>query len=271
VQGPIAQAAALTIFGNDVLNGVGRDNFWPDSTVFQFCKTVSFVILSGQPTAPDESLFAEDPASWISKLKDEGTVGLRLHCGARNDPNQDRMTVGLVGGGGRWLVEAVRHSASDLWEASWTVQNQNAPDRKIWTVVYYRVGVNRTPINRPIRGARALRAELQAALLKLEEFSTRQDLDSWVSVFRRANDSFDAENPLAAVYHSDIAPSTRLSLEAKRLLGAVQSAWVFGGMGSWNDLVFEGQVATEYDVLSNALYANLVQALCEAANEGFAG
>jgi hypothetical protein len=271
VQGPIAQSVALTIFGNDVLHGVDRSDFWPSSTAFKFCKTVSFASLSGQSSAPDESPFAEHPVGWISKLNSEGTVGLRLHHIAGNDPTlSDRMTVGFVGGGGRWLIESMRPSASDLWEARWRVQNQNEPDRKIWAVVYYRVGVNRTPIGSPKRGLAALRAELEAVLSKLENFATQQNLAAFAGSFRKAIDCFGAESPLATVHHFDIAPSTRISPESKRLLAVAQAAWVFGGMGSWNDLGFEGQADAEYKVLSDTLFSLLMQTICEAANDGFA-
>src|SRR5262245_35612307 len=73
VQGPIAQAAALVVFGNDVLRGHQRENFWPDATVFKFCKAVRFVALSGERAKLRESPFAKDPMQWIARLQDEGT------------------------------------------------------------------------------------------------------------------------------------------------------------------------------------------------------
>jgi len=74
LQGSIVQVAALAIFGNDILRGYSREKFWPASTVFKFCKAVRFVALSGEATKPTESLFAEDPMQWISRLRDEGTT-----------------------------------------------------------------------------------------------------------------------------------------------------------------------------------------------------
>ena len=131
MQGSIAQAAALAIFGNDILRGYSRENFWPASTVFKFCKAVRFVALSGEATRPTESLFAEDPVQWISRLRDEGTTSLRLHDIPRNDPRiSDRMSVGFVGGGGRWVIETRQAQASDLWEARWQVMNKDDPDQK---------------------------------------------------------------------------------------------------------------------------------------------
>jgi hypothetical protein len=77
LQGTIAQAAALAIFGNDILRGYSREDFWPVSSVFKFCKAVRFVALSAEATRPAESLFAEDPMQWILRLRDEGTSSLR--------------------------------------------------------------------------------------------------------------------------------------------------------------------------------------------------
>jgi hypothetical protein len=57
-----------------------------------------------------------------------------------------------------------------------------------------------------------------------------------------------------------------MPLEAKQLLGAVQAAWVFGGMGSWNDLGFDGDDQQEYDKLSIELFLLLNQAICSAIN-----
>ena len=138
MQGSIAQAAALAIFGNDILRGYSRENFWPASTVFKFCKAVRFVALSGEATKPTESLFAEDPVQWISRLRGEGTTSLRLHDIPRNDPRiSDRMSVGFVGGGGRWVIETRQAQASDLWEARWQVMNKDDPDQKIWGVTIH--------------------------------------------------------------------------------------------------------------------------------------
>ena len=58
-----------------------------------------------------------------------------------------------------------------------------------------------------------------------------------------------------------------MPLEAKQLLGAVLAAWVFGGMGSWNDLgLFDGNDQQEYTELSDELFVLLNQAISVAVN-----
>jgi hypothetical protein len=267
LQGTIAQAAALAIFGNDILRGYSRENFWPAATVFKFCKAVRFVALSGEAAKPTESLFAEDPMQWISRLRDEGTSSLRLHHVARNDPRaSDRMSVGFVGGGPRWLMETQHARASDLWEARWQVVNKDDPDKKIWDVAYCRVDQGRAHIPLQAKSLTALRQDLMMALSRIEAFATRQKLEMFAGAFRKATAILSSADPLAETYHSDLAPTPIMPLEAKQLLAAIQAAWVFGGMGSWNDLGFDGNDQQEYTALSDQLFLLLNQAISVAVN-----
>ena len=267
MQGTIAQAAALAIFGNDILRGYSRENFWPASTVFKFCKAVRFVALSGEATRPTESLFAEDPMQWILRLRDEGTTRLRLHAVASNDPGiSDRMSVGFVGGGGRWLIETQQARASDLWQSRWQVENKDDPDKKIWDVAYYRIDQGRPHIPLQTKSLTALRQDLMTVLSGIEAFAARQKLEYFAGAFRKATGLLSSDHPLAETYHSDLAPTAAIPLEAKQLLGAVQAAWVFGGMGSWNDLGFDGDDQQEYDALSGKLFLLINQTLCSAIN-----
>jgi hypothetical protein len=48
-------------------------------------------------------------------------------------------------------------------------------------------------------------------------------------------------------------------------------AWVFGGMGSWNDQGFDGDDDRIYRELSDHLYDLLNQGICAAANSSAGG
>lgn len=267
MQGTIAQAAALAIFGNDILRGYSRENFWPASTVFKFCKAVRFVALSGEATRPTESPFAKDPMQWIARLRDEGTTRLHLHAIAHNDPGiSDRMSVGLVGGGGRWLIETQQARGSDVWQSRWQADNKDDPDQKIWDVAYFRIDQGRPHIPLQTKSLTALRQDLMTVLSGIEAFAARQKLEHFAGTFRKATGLLSSDHPLSETYHSDLAPTPAMPLEAKQLLGAVQAAWVFGGMGTWNDLGFDGDDQRESDALSGELFLLLNQALCSAIN-----
>jgi len=267
LQGPIAQAAAVATFCNDILRGYSRENFWPASTVFKFCKAVRFVALSGEAAKPTESPFAEDPMQWITRLRQEGTTRLHIHAFAHDDPGiNDRMSVGFVGGGGRWLIETQQARVSDLWQARWQSLNKDDPDRKIWDVAYFRIDHGRPHIPLQTRSITALRQDLMMVLSKIEAFAARQKLEHFAGTFRKATGLLSSDHPLSETYHSDLAPTPAIPLEAKQLLAAVQAAWVFGGMGSWNDLGFDGDDQREYDALSGKLFLLINQTLCSAIN-----
>jgi len=55
-------------------------------------------------------------------------------------------------------------------------------------------------------------------------------------------------------YHKDLVVNGVVPELATCLLDACQSAWVFGGMGCWNDMSFESTDQAEYDRLSEELF-----------------
>ena len=275
MQGPIAQAAALAIYGNDRCSGHERPGFWPGATVFNYCKSVRFVALDGDLRAPVETPFADDPVAWIGALRDGGIRRLRLHYVQGHHPLMtDRLSVAFAGGGGRWLIEALHGDGAgrggdrgaDLWEAKWSLGDRKDPERRIWTVAYGRVQADGAPLELAERPLTAIRHDLEAALAKAEAFATARDLAGFAAAFREARETLTSATPLAGVYHTDMAPTDGLLLEAKQLLAATQAGWVFGGMGSWNDLSFPGAEGQEYDQLSEHLFALMVEAIHSAVN-----
>ena len=95
---------------------------------------------------------------------------------------------------------------------------------------------------------------------------TKTNFTRW---FSTAIEVLNDPTPLTKVYHSDISPPGYLSREAQALLAAAQAAWVFGGMGSWNDLRFDGDDQRTYDFLSNQLYTLLITAIIQATNASY--
>lgn len=72
-------------------------------------------------------------------------------------------------------------------------------------------------------------------------------------------------------YHRDLAPEGILGTESLAVLDACQHASVFGGMGSWNDLSFDGADAEAYERVSERLFRALNRAIAAAANESARG
>jgi hypothetical protein len=65
----------------------------------------------------------------------------------------------------------------------------------------------------------------------------------------------------------DALPEVAYSPQSRRLLTIAARAWVFGGMGSWNDLSFEDRDAQgRYEKVSEDLYRSVLAALVAATN-----
>lgn len=268
MQGTIAQAAALVMMGNATLGDADPEAGWPDAHVFQVCNQVGFDSFSGSSGEPDAEPYALNPNAWLQRLKAEGVHELRLHHLHDNAAISDRMSVAFVGGGGRWLIETAKGERSDLWEARWAITRRDAPDRRIWTVTYGRIAEAVELPAPPDYDLQALRAGLARTLDAIAAFARAQRLKTFAAAFERGRETLDSEAPPTGHTFGDL-PLSCIPLPARQLLGAVEAGWVFGGMGSWNDLDFEGSAQAIYDRLSEALFAGLNAALVVAVNSGY--
>lgn len=214
-----------------------------------------------------ERKFAENPNAWLAKIKDDGVFALRLIYGpSENKDISDRMSVGFVGGGGRWLIETISSEGSDFWEARWEVGNKDHPEKLIWQVTYGRIATKqKTGLFRGRQISQA-KEDLSKTLKEITVFAHKKNLDGFASAFEKGYTALHSETPFSDVYHNDISPKNFLSLEANQPLATSQTAWVFGGMGSWNDIGFDGTDQKEYERLSDELYQLLNESYIVAVN-----
>jgi hypothetical protein len=175
------------------------------------------------------------------------------------------MLAGLIGGGGQWTVELLcGNGESEFWVSRWEVGNREAPDRRIWRVKYGLVGKGPTKSNtqRPLA---TVREELRASLEAIKSFADSCGQSNFTPCFANALKVLD--NPdLDVGYHKDLAIPGQLAPGAVSLLKAAMSAWVFGGMGSWNDMGFTGNAQVEYERVSEGLFSILNEAIEIAAS-----
>lgn len=265
MNGPIVQACALAVFANQALRLGEPPGIWPVATVFQFCKRVTFGDVDvANGTGPE---FAPDPDAWMMRLATQRVDGVRLLHQAANDPKTaDRMLAGFIGGGGRWFLETRLKGHVDLWEAAWRVVDRNDPERKIWEVVYRRVLKEQPAIDVAAPTLADIHQKLTEVLNQIAAFAEQQELDAFATAFHRAEALLADNAPLGNTYHSDLAQCRVLNREAQQLLAAAQAAWVFGGMGSWNDQGFAGADQVRYDELSEHLYQALIASIVVATD-----
>jgi hypothetical protein len=154
-------------------------------------------------------------------------------------------------------------SGNDLWRASWDVGDRDAPDRRIWKVAYHPVCVALDPQRPRVDDAAAT---LDAALEAAEEFASRSGSQPWDATFANARRQWADPNAEPS-YHQDLFPDHCYSEASRRLASMAQAAWVFGGMGSWNDLGFpEPEIHNEYEQISRDLFAAVMLACVASVN-----
>jgi hypothetical protein len=271
--GTLAQLISLVSFGNDFLNtGTLPGNFYPENSTFQFCNSVEFVAFKKSLFSSKfkESTIASDPYKWFELLKKDKCKRLSLfYQPSDQSMGPDHKLAGFVGGGGGWLIEAVHNKHSDFWANNWTVTNKDAADRKIWSVKYGAIAWDQPTQNLQF-DLDAVREELHNALLNISLFANEHQLNNWLGVFEKARKALNSDNPAADFYHKDLIVTQNYPLPARQLLFCAGLAWVFGGMGSWNDLVFDKPEDNKaYDELSTALYSAINTAIMSVINAAF--
>ena len=270
MNGPIAQIAALVCHGNAYLAKRERPNFFPANSTCKFCESIIF-------TEPRRRLFwvheddvIKTPDAWITKQPGRAVIGLRMFCKPQNDPRiSERMTAGLVGGGGTWVLEAIcRGGQSEFWVPTWQIGDQKAPDQRIWRVRYKLVAKepNNTSKTRDIA---TVKNEFKSCLEAVLDFSRMSTEGSFTKCFADALTALD--NPDSDIgYHKDISPPGHLTPIATSMLKASMSAWVFGGMGSWNDLGFEPTAQSQYEKVSDDLFRVIKEVVTVATSHAAA-
>ena len=171
----------------------------------------------------------------------------------------------FAGAAESFLLGTSAEQSQELWRASWVVADEKGPDQRIWDVDYHGVPLDDPVVPfRPEISASAHR--LIVALEKIERFARGQQLTTWAGLFADARILGEAEHPQPPS-PPDMLPAVGFPAAARQLLAMATRAWVFGGMGSWNDLAFADQEEEdEYNLLSAELHSSVVGAFVAAVN-----
>ena len=108
-------------------------------------------------------------------------------------------------------------------------------------------------------------AAFRKSLVHIETYARDEKYDNFADIFNEATDTIDAGKP--AVEQGDMARFTGFDDRQAAIFEECSRAWVFGGMGSWNDL----GGGERYDRVSQALYDSLNACIAALANSSFHG
>jgi hypothetical protein len=262
VQGGIAQTVGLVFAANARRHGLSSTG-WPDASTYQYCQSVEFVgrqrVRGFGFASPIE---VNDPNAWLETLPEHMT-GARLRVLSRNDPNiSDRESVGFANGGPVFLAQIAAPNP-EAWYGEWRVENQSAPDNRIWSVSYRNIADIR-PDSANLDHQK-VRDKLLLALEDAIKFDDRNKM-GFGQTFMEARTALTDPSPLDGYYHQDIVPVDLLSLGELQIFASACKAWVFGGMGSWNDVGFDGDIQIVYQELSDRLFSSIISGIVFGVN-----
>lgn len=247
----VSHASAFLAGDRGALGDVG-----PGSQMFRWVGDAGFF-------APDGRVDG-GPAGWVEGLAERGIDRVRLvvpspgRQAAGDLSVDDRLLAGFTNAGRQWAL-ATGSGRPEAWGAGWELGDRDREDQRIWSVRYEGQYLDATP-ELPVRSVADAAHALDAALVAIGEFAlAQQHMGNWPEIFAAAR---VAEVDGGPTLLARSAPG-----DAQRLATRASSAWVFGGMGSWNDMGFaEPDAQARYDAVSGELYRCVLEAIEAAAN-----
>lgn len=272
--GTLSQIVALSSAVNGYLAGAfDVERFFPDHAEFRFCRSVAFVGVARDwlGRQKGEVDLADDPNRWLAALQADGArrALLKYEPSPVSD-TPDHMLVGFVGGGGTWSLLVEYPDRIDRWVARWAGADDPRADNRNWIVTYGLIESAPLPPPASYQLARIdlrdVASRFQRILGEAERFARGESLDGFADAFRGAGGMLTRARPITFPDYVDFVCLDRYPQLAQRLFAAAYAAFVFGGMGSWNDMAFKDPDTTRlHDDLSRRLYAAINEAIEQSA------
>ena len=271
MHGELAQLVALGAHGTAFLAraaGSAPPELFPSSTVFRFTNRLEFHRHTRRlGVFPKEVSVSRSCAPWFADLRSRGATALRLSRSEKTPRNRalaPHVEAGFSGGLDVSVAACFPGDRFELWSGHWAVTAPQHPEHRIWNARFDGVPTRIKLSHGPALddSARRLGAALDAALSLV---AGRPHFESWEKTFRDARAVLSSASP-EVPYHPDLLPSDGYTLEARRLLAAAGHSWVFGGMGTWNDVALDDDA--RYRPVTVELFEAVLQALVAATNSG---
>ena len=261
MNGELAQIIALVAHGNSYLHGKEVD--LSVNSTFQYVASVKFARYKSNQDQQGTEV-AHNLSDWLTFLRAQKVTRLwNIAFGWQRQDFPEHAAVAYSGGVPR-AIQADLPNGFELWYPQWIT---GGPESKPW-LVEYRSLISQNNHALPVRPMSTIKDQLRQAVSQAEQFARRSDVNqmNWAGWFANARDLLDSSSPMPP-YHPDLLPNSGFSLEARQVLAAAVQAYVFGGMGSWNDLGFEkSRVQQEYEAVTYALYDAVKTATVMASN-----
>jgi hypothetical protein len=262
MNGTLALLVALVSYGNEYLSqGKSLHKLDFNNSTLIYCNTLEF-----KDSNSSSSVIANNPQEWFGFLKKNGCKRLKIYFQHSNESqSKDFQTSALVGGGGIWMIEASYNKYSNYWDCTESVTNEDAKDNRIWKIQFTLIKKNQHVLDKQT-SVDNTKNELAISLNKIMAFASKHGLEHWANVFKKAKANLNSSHP-AMDYYKDCIIEDQFSLKSKQLLFSASIADVFGGMGSWNDMMFSNPEEEKLNQeLSADLYDKINQSITVAVN-----
>lgn len=261
MDGQLAQLAALVAHGNEWLAGDrSRPIRVAEGSTFQYVNDVRFTLTTGRIVKRRHR--AQDPSGWLHGLDARGVTSLWLDPRTTGSGLFPAHIAAALANGTRAAIVAKGHTA-ERWIATWNVGRPQAPDRRIWDVHY--AGSSDRGDLRGIPDIPTARERLVSAVAEARALATEFAWPEWARWFDEALAEGTSATPTAR-YHDDVLPGS-FEVPRRQLFSLATGAYVFGGMGSWNDMLLPDPSAeASYRRVTEELFAAVVQGVAAAVN-----
>ncbi|CAL8975672.1 hypothetical protein PROP_01744 [Propionicimonas sp. T2.31MG-18] len=263
MNGELAALVTLATYGSDWLSASASGDapeLAETNSSFQYVHRLVFE--SPETRLLGRKRSATGTGSWLRDLRRSRADRIFVVTSAQSEGPLPNHIASAFANGVRWGLLTTGPKPW-LWFADWQTSDLQAVDSRIWNVTTSCVRAEGA-IPRSPDVAQASET-LDARLASIGEFAARQGFDDWLPWFQRASSLLDDPAPVPR-YHADMIPVGR-PVEQRQLAAAAIEAWVFGGMGSWNDVWLPDEhERAEYDKHTAGLYSAVVDALLAVAN-----
>lgn len=260
------QLAALVAHGNAALAGDAEAGVRVDAgPTFQYVREIQFEQQEGSP--PATTYAGSGARGWFRHLAESGVTALWLDSRPLAVPTLAPHLLAAWANGSRASIVTEGVEPRLRWIASSSVDRApTETDKRVWTVrCIGRPDVANLAPRPTIAEATAV---LEAAARAVRDLARRIDETFWAGYLDRALARLAGDDDAATPYHDDVLPPSA-ELDRRRLLAGAAGAYVFGGMGTWNDTgppPDDDEANAEYDRVTPALYSAILDAVAAAVN-----
>ena len=258
----LAQLVALVAHGNAYL--ISKPNVQPpeishDLSVFEPVKRIKFVEQKG-PSENTQTQISDGTAGWYRYLKDHKVRRIRIVAIDRSKERPDMPELpariaSAFAGCGNWVMLSESTKGDMVWFPIYMTSGNDEALTFIGTQLDKRGPEASTDLD-------AAENNLRTALTEIRDYAKEEKVgDNWVGIFTKALEILGSDEPSRS-FITELLPQTGYGHRSYRLLEVGSAAWVFGGMGSWNDT----GGGERYSAVTEALYNAIVDGIITATN-----